>query len=38
MTRVASRFSSPIGITVQPTTGIVYITDTNNHAIKAITY
>jgi streptogramin lyase len=37
-TRFGSRFNSPIGITVNPTTGVAYITDTNNHAIKMIIY
>lgn len=37
-TRFNSRFSSPVGITVNPTTGVVYITDTSNYSIKMITY
>ena len=37
-TRFASRFNYPVGITVNPSSGVVYITDTNNYAIKKITY
>jgi DNA-binding beta-propeller fold protein YncE len=34
---VAARFNLPTGITVNSTTGTIYVADTNNHTVRAIT-